>query len=315
VASSVTRHKKIVLALIITLAAFSLARPSYRVLEIDGLERRYLVSEPRNLDTPMPCILVLHGGGGNARQMSRQGFSRLSKEHGFLVIYPEGLDKHWNDGRYDREAPIAKRESNDVKFLDSLLTELESQYPIDPDKIFCMGISNGAFMSHRLGLELSHRLAGIVPIIGGVNLTVKENFPPKAPLSVMIIQGVDDPIVPYEGGAVRLVETGKTRGTVLPTEEAFTMWSEHNKCETPTTQTLADTTDDGCQVTLMSAQNGSDQTEVLLYSIEGGGHTVPGGSQYLPVKLIGKVCHDLDAVDLVAEFCRPAPPPSARSAL
>lgn len=298
-----TRSKKIVLGLLFSLAAIALARPGYQVVEVDGLARRYLVSEPPSTKEPMPCLLVLHGGGGNARQMSRQGFSKLSKDHGFLVVYPEGLDKHWNDGRYDKETPIGKREPNDVKFLDSLLTKLESNYDIDPDKIFCTGISNGAFMSHRLGLELSHRLAGIAPIIGGVNLTVKDNFPPKKPLSVMIIQGVDDPIVPYSGGPVRLVETGKARGTLLPTEEAFSLWAEHNRCEKTTTQTLPDATDDGCQVTLMSAKKGVGQTEVLLYAIKGGGHTVPGGSQYLPEKLIGKVCQDIDAVDLVAEFC------------
>jgi polyhydroxybutyrate depolymerase len=37
------------------------------------------------------------------------------------------------------------------------------------------------------------------------------------------------------------------------------------------------------------------RAETLLYIVEGGGHTWPGGEQYMPEWLIGKTCQHFDA--------------------
>jgi polyhydroxybutyrate depolymerase len=43
---------------------------------------------------------------------------------------------------------------------------------------------------------------------------------------------------------------------------------------------------------------------VILIRLEGGGHTWPGGLQYLPERLIGGVCRDFDATELIWTFFR-----------
>jgi polyhydroxybutyrate depolymerase len=43
---------------------------------------------------------------------------------------------------------------------------------------------------------------------------------------------------------------------------------------------------------------------VILIRLEGGGHTWPGGSQYLPERLIGPVCRDFDGTELIWAFFR-----------
>jgi polyhydroxybutyrate depolymerase len=42
--------------------------------------------------------------------------------------------------------------------------------------------------------------------------------------------------------------------------------------------------------------------KVVGYTITGGGHTWPGGSQYLPKMFIGPVSHNLDACQAIWEF-------------
>jgi polyhydroxybutyrate depolymerase len=60
--------------------------------------------------------------------------------------------------------------------------------------------------------------------------------------------------------------------------------------------------DDGTTVTWESCAGGRDGTEVVLYAIEGGGHTWPGGYQYLPEFLIGKTCMDIKACEIIWDF-------------
>ena len=47
---------------------------------------------------------------------------------------------------------------------------------------------------------------------------------------------------------------------------------------------------------------GRNGTEVVLITVTGGGHTWPGGPQYLPVSVVGPVCQDFDAGELIWQF-------------
>lgn len=285
------------LGLLLVLAAW--ARPRFKTLTVDGIQRRYLVSVPKG-EQRMPVLLVLHGGGGRARGTSRAGFSRLSRERGFLVVYPDAIERHWNDGRQDTEASWEGGPPDDVKFLDALLDQLAKDYPVDSQRIYVTGISNGAMMSHLLALKLSHRIAAIAPIVGGIPLSCAEEFPPEHPVSVLVIQGTEDPLVPYQGGQVMVF--GRARGEILSTEKAVSLWSDHNRCKDGQTESLEDKVSDRCSVERTVFGGGRQGTEVVLYKIIGGGHTVPGGRQYLPKRVIGEMCDDINAVDVIGEF-------------
>lgn len=293
----------LLIPILVFLAATAVwARPRFKYLNVDGVERRYLVSlPPAGERTDMPVLLVLHGGGGTARGTSRQGFSRLSRDHGFLVVYPDGIQKRWNDGRNDVMVPWKKTPPDDVKFMQTLLDQLAEDYSLDQKRICVAGISNGAMMSHRLANELAPRIAAIAPIIGGMGTEAAANFTPEDPVSVLIIQGTADPLVPYNGGQVKVF--GKNRGELLSTPETAKLWVSHNRCGKGKTKKLADGADDQCRVEKTTWSGGRNGTEVVLYKVVGGGHTVPGGKQYLPKATIGTVCRDIDGVGIVGEFC------------
>jgi polyhydroxybutyrate depolymerase len=93
-------------------------------------------------------------------------------------------------------------------------------------------------------------------------------------------------------------------GQVLSVDESIRFWVTRNKCST--TPVVAEEPDrdpkDGTRVTRKEYSDGMEGTEVTLYSVDGGGHTWPGGFQYLPVWLIGKTSRDIDANEVIWEF-------------
>jgi polyhydroxybutyrate depolymerase len=284
------------LALTVTMVAVS--RPDWNYVEVDGRQRQYLLVEPAEMDKPLPVAFVLHGGGGNARKASRMGFSALAKERGYLVVYPNAVNGHWQveiKGHHKYDPSI-----NDVKFMEKLLDELSEKYTIDPGRVYATGSSNGGMMSHRIGVELSARFVAIAPTIGGVTTPLAKRFPPPNNVSVLIIQGTDDPLVPYDGGPITVGK--KTYGKLESTDRAVELWVEANGCGGPETTDLPDSIEDGCSVTKTVWSGGGDGSEVILYKVKGGGHTLPGGIQYLPERVIGKVCRDFQAVTTIADF-------------
>src|SRR5574341_231323 len=84
-------------------AAFgSAGSTSPREMEVGGIQRTYSIHLPSRFPGGRPAglVLVLHGGGGNGRQIERHtGFSPLADREGFIAVYPDAVDRNWNDGR------------------------------------------------------------------------------------------------------------------------------------------------------------------------------------------------------------------------
>src|SRR5262245_25377092 len=142
-----------------------------RSLTVDGVQRSYRLHVPSGLDAARaaPLVLVFHGGGGTPEQIERESrFSELADRAGFVVAYPEGHRRSWNDGR-GSDAVAAQRDGvDDVAFVRALIDAVSAQRRIDAKRIYATGISNGAMMSHRVGLALSPRIAAIAPVAGGL---------------------------------------------------------------------------------------------------------------------------------------------------
>ena len=67
--------------------------------------------------------------------------------------------------------------------------------------------------------------------------------------------------------------------------------------------------EDGTRASVETFSGGKNGTEVVFYTVEGGGHAWPGGKQYLPVKVIGRVSRDFDATETIWEFFKNHPKP------
>jgi polyhydroxybutyrate depolymerase len=267
-----------------------------------GRERQFLLYVPKDLprDTAVPLLFVYHGGGGEAKgTMNLSQFNPIADQGRFIAVYPEGIGKGWNDGR-STAVSLAHRENvDDVAFFDAMLARVAEEHAIDRRRVFVTGISNGGMFAHYLAAQRSQQIAAIAPIVGGIAEPFDREFKPTHPVSVLMIQGTEDPLVPFAGGEVALPD-GKDRGSIIGTEAAAALWRVANRIDgQPITRMLPDRDPtDGCRVESTVWSSGPGGVEVWLHRVEGGGHTWPAGAQYLPKRIIGRVTHDIDSASI-----------------
>jgi polyhydroxybutyrate depolymerase len=181
-----------------------------------------------------PLLIVLHGAGLNGRGAEGYtGMTPLAKANGFLVAYPNGSlaadipdELSWNSGECCG-AP-ARDGVNDVAFIRALIDDLESTYPIDPDRVYLAGFSNGGMLSYQLACDSPTKLAGIAVVGGAFNV---DRCSATAPMRVLIIHGKKDTTVPYNGGETSARVAGRfgTFGNAS-VDDAIAYWSERNGC-------------------------------------------------------------------------------------
>jgi polyhydroxybutyrate depolymerase len=277
----------------------------------DGLNRTFSIHIPSFYDKSeqFPLVIALHGRGGNGASMiliTLKGFNKLADKDGFIMVYPDGIELNWNDGRMDEEAnDRAHRENiDDVGFISALIDFMIKDYNINPKRVYVTGISNGAIMSYRLACELSHKITAIAPVDGNIPYQFLPECLPSRPVSVLAINNLNDPRVPFEGGEIYGQFHRIKLGKVLSVNESIGFWVKRNMCSLAPVETKEPDRDprDGTRVTRKQYINGIEGTEVTLYIVEGGGHTWPGGFQYMPAWLIGKTSRDIDANEVIWSF-------------
>lgn len=277
-------------------------------LQHDGYNRSYELFVPGSFspERRYPVLLVYHGGGGTAKGLLRhtQGrFNHLANQDEFVVAYLQGVEKSWNDGSRDTLATARKMNIDDVGFTKKVLSELESKFKVDKDKIFACGISNGGFMVQRLAFKLPDKIRGIAVVAANLSEVQSKKDYPEKPVSVLFINGTDDPLVPYNGGHVEVFR--QKRGKVLSMKKTIDIWKEINGCEKLTeTKAFYDRDkNDGCRAIKTSWKNpGNEQIKVVVIKIEGGGHTWPGTTRNLPKRLVGNTCRDMNGCDEIWNF-------------
>ena len=278
-----------------------------RSLAHDGMERVYFVHLPpgHSRTKPVPLVVTLHGGGGTARGFESgtgAGVTSEADRRGWVVVFPEGIERGWHDGREEVTARDGKRGAvDDVGFIRALVDRMQADYGIDPKRVYATGISNGGFMCQRLAVELSDRMAAVASVTATLPKVLEPQTPSRA-VSVMLVNGTADPLVPYEGGQVQVF--GRERGEVMSTDATIAWWAKHGGCTAaPSTRSLPDRApDDGTTVSRTEISGCRAESAVVLYRVQGGGHTWPGGQQYLPRSVIGIVSRDFDATPEIFDF-------------
>jgi polyhydroxybutyrate depolymerase len=272
----------------------------------DGLERTYLFHIPPSYDEaePMPLVFALHGGGGTGENMIKltEEFNDLADEKGFLVVYPDGIEKHWNDGRKIENRRAHADNIDDVGYLKALVEHISQDYFVDPARIYSTGISNGGQMSYRLACEAPGTFAAIAAVVASMSEELHATCSPEEPISVLVLNGTADPMVPWDGGTIRV---GRQEfGEAVSARETVDFWIEANQCDAlPTVSELPDSDpEDGTRVNRETYQGCASGTSVELFTVGGGGHTWPSGWQYFPEWMVGVTSRDVDANTIIWSF-------------
>ena len=186
---------------------------------------------------------------------------------------------------------------DDIAYFEAMLNDIGTAFQIDTAAIYVTGMSNGAAMAHRLACELTGRVAGIAAVGGANQYATTE--PCTGSTAVMQIHGDADPCWPYAGGEISCLDGNP--GAKAGVAESVADWAERNRCkQPPATEKVPDRNLDG---TLTTIHRYSDcRKPVLLYVVENGGHTWPGGYQYFGERRIGKMSRDFSASEEIVKF-------------
>lgn len=261
------------------------------------MARTYALYLPKPLPPGAPLLVVLHASGETGDQVRADAgfeFDLLADQHGFVVVYPDGFEKHWDDCRKAATYSARTRKIDDVGFVQALIAQLHRDHAIDERRVFAVGYSNGGQMAYRLAFELPGGITAAAAI--AASLPAEDNCdcrPPQGPVSVLIMNGTRDPINPYQGGMVSILGFGN-RGAVLSARASAEYFARLDGAPgSPVTQILPGQSERDrtwAERALWSSPGGA---AVELITIHGGGHVIPQSRHRFP-RLVGPVDRKLD---------------------
>lgn len=297
-------HKSPLLIAVAALAACSLAPPNENTqvgppegegdfgifVWSGGLQRTYEILIPPTADEggTLPLLIFYHGRGSTGAAF--ENITRLNDiavREGFVVVYPNGVgtEQSWAIGSGFTLAD--QLGINDVLFTNTLIDHISEALPIDQNRVYVAGFSQGGAMTQTLACLLGNRIAAVLTVSATPHQTFSQVCFPDRVLPMMIIIGTKDPSYPWIGSSL-----------TLSVPHMVEFWAGKLNCDiNPVVENLPDTEDDGTTV----VRDTYDGCDLILYTIEGGGHTWPGSSlAFDPV--LGLMSREINASEVIVEF-------------
>ncbi len=232
-------------------------------LVYEGQQRTYRLYTPKAYrpDRPLPLVLAFHGYGSQGKDLANgSGFSVLAEQKGFLIAYPDGIERRWN--------PLDKQLTgvDDVGFVSALIDQLSQTRSIDPRRIYAAGVSNGGFLVQRLACEPSSRIAAFATVVASLPSQLQSTCHPPTPIPMLMINGTADRKVPWQGGNMPY-------GSLLSVPGTIDFWQRHDRC--PASAPVKRLPNERIEIDRYS--NCAGGSEVELIALKGVGHLWPRG--------------------------------------
>lgn len=270
-------------------------------LTVAGQERHYDLVLPAKNQGLLPLVILLHGGGGDPAAIAKGSkLADYAEQRGLAAAFSAGYDGHWNDGRQDFDSKAHELGIDDVAFLTELVRDLAAGGPIDPRQVYLAGVSNGGMMALRILCERSDLFAGFGVVAAGLPTAISEGCQVSHPAPLLVMNGTDDPIVPFDGGAVGLRKE-KPRGIVLGVEEMLALFAANYGCAGRQEIFIEDTAL-GDEVTPLLFSYQGCAAPIRFFRLEGGGHGWPGSGRQAPELFVSKVPETPDATAEILRF-------------
>ena len=277
-------------------------------LTVGSLKRRFSAYVPSAIQPSSALVFVLHGSlrsGESMRRSTGYRFDELAEQYGFVVIYPDGIENHWNDCRGSADYAANILDVDDASFFSAMINTAESQWNVDPSAIFVTGISNGGHMAYRLAMERPDEYLAIAAVAANLpQASNRDCLNTGQAISVAVLNGTQDGVNPWHGGTVSLF--GNTsRGEVLSTSNTMEYWlSLAFPDQVPLAETIEHPEYDQDLDTRVLETRWStpeSQHQFRLYALEGSGHVFPMRDQRFP-RLLGASAGDISGPDEIVEF-------------
>ena len=243
---------------------------NYGTFPHEDRERTFRLYLPENYDgeEAVPLIVVLHPAGGNGDLMAQiTGFDALAERDGAIVVYPEGPFGYWDYGAGLPGWEAVPDVLDDPGYVVGLVTWLQTEFNIDPERIYAVGFSNGARMAFRMGCEMPDTFAGIAAVAATISDEVTTNCPAEAQPAVLYMHGRHDEVIPWYAKPLRIENVVISHALSAPDTAAF--WAAQSACDLTETPSDSDPSE---TITLqIYASCESDQT-IQFYAMEDGSH-------------------------------------------
>jgi polyhydroxybutyrate depolymerase len=269
------------------LAAFASLNETNGTIVSSGETRQYLLYVPKTYDRSRetPLVISLHPAATwPAAEMEISRWNELADEQGFIVVYPSGSD-------VPRVWPMGQRSLGwDVKFISDLIDKLEAAYKIDPKRIYADGMSNGGGMAFALSCRLSDRIAA-VGAVAAAQMLPWDECGNSRPVPTVAFHGTADRFAPYAGGSSPI-----SPGQFPNIRDWTARVARRNQCKGDPSDTRIT-----ASVRRLAYTDCAENADVILYTVEGGGHTWPGGKP-LAEWWVGRTTREINATRLMWEF-------------
>lgn len=285
-----------------------------QTIEIGGRTRHFLVQDV-NVRPGTAIVVVLHGGSQSMREIfgSRAGASRtwrdIAREEGIVLLAPNGTNARTGDaaGNNQNWADVRGLSGNrdeDVRFILATIDCALERYGADPRRVYVTGASNGGLMTYTLLMDVPNRFAAGAAFIANLPAADGNLKQPDLPTPLLIMNGTDDPLMPYSGG-----EGTFGRGEVRSASATAAWWVKANRASPKALEIRLPDRDpeDGCRIRGERHIALPGGAPVMFYTVEGGGHAAPTPEHTrkpsrLASRLLGPLCRDVDSSRLAWEF-------------
>lgn len=280
-------------------------------LEHGGRTRTWIAYLPAQPAAHPALVIALHGSmgtGAQARAAFGYDFDLLADRQGFIAVYPQGYEDHWNDCKV--MGPYAAKHENidDIGFLHALVERFVKDHAADPARVYVTGISNGGSMALCLAMQTPDFARAYAAVVASVPTPTNMAMTPKnQPVSVLLMNGTDDPINPWQGGDVVLWPVLASRGPVLSAQSSIDYFRKLSGLDDAPLVTQFPDRDPGDGSTVeRSSWFEVGKRSVALYTIKGGGHGVPHPATR-GRHLLGNTNRDIHAANEIWEFFQSVP--------
>jgi polyhydroxybutyrate depolymerase len=251
------------------------------------LKRSYRLYVPSSYQAgkPAPLIVALHGGFGTGKAMQElTGFDRIADSRGLIVAYPDGISRAWNAGSCC--AKPMENGVNDVAFMKNLIEDVKKKVAVNTGRVYGTGFSNGAMLVHRVACEAPGTFTAIAAVSGGIMVP---DCKPARGTPTLLIQGRDDPRIPWNGGEFE----GNYRPSI---KDIVANLRTRNGCSAE--ETVVEKNEVATCTALKGCKAGQD---VQWCGLAGVGHQWPGAKALLP-KLLGPNTDRYNASTRIIDF-------------
>ena len=153
--------------------------------QIGGRKREWYLYVPaihrEEPEKKLPLVLAIHGYSCTGELFAENSrWHEVGERRGFFVVYVSAFPS--NGAFRGTTVPLPtwhsvgmESETDDIAYVEEVLEEIQASWPVDPERIYVSGHSNGSLMTQTLMAERAEKFAAFAPQGAQFHMAVGED--------------------------------------------------------------------------------------------------------------------------------------------